>query len=111
MSNQHKSQIVVNELEQHMMFQSLLAEISADFVRISCDAVDGAIQESLHRIAENLDLDLISLGLLTADGQDFYSKYQYTNNARLKPWLSSSLMSESLLNSVQNFPGSWGKKR
>ncbi len=95
MSNQHKSQIVVNELEQHMMFQSLLAEISANFVRISCDAVDGAIQESLRRIAENLDLDLISLGLLTADGQDFFSKYQYTNNARLKPWLSSSLMSES----------------
>jgi formate hydrogenlyase transcriptional activator len=94
-SNQHKSQIVVNELEQHMMFQSLLAEISANFVRISCDAVDGAIQESLRRIAENLDLDLISLGLLTADGQDFFSKYQYTNNARLKPWLSSSLMSES----------------
>ncbi|WP_026603386.1 sigma-54-dependent Fis family transcriptional regulator [Methylomonas sp. 11b] len=94
MSNQHKPQVVVNELEPHLLFQCLLAEISANFVRISCDAVDGAIQESLRRIAENLDLDLIALGLLTGDGQDFYSKYQYTGNARVKPWLSSSLMSE-----------------
>jgi len=93
-SNQHKPQVVVNELEPHLLFQCLLAEISANFVRISCDAVDGAIQESLRRIAENLDLDLIALGLLTGDGQDFYSKYQYTGNARVKPWLSSSLMSE-----------------
>ena len=95
MANQNKAQ-VVNELEQHphLEFQSMLAELSANFVRISCDAVDGVIQESLRRIAKNLDLDHIALGLLTEDGQDFYSKYQFTNNARVKPWLSSSLMSE-----------------
>lgn len=95
MANQNKAQ-VVNEVEQHphLEFQSMLAELSANFVRISCDAVDGVIQESLRRIAENQDLDHIALGLLTEDGQDFYSKYQYTNNARVKPWLSSSLMSE-----------------
>ena len=95
MSNQHKPQVVVNELEQHLLFQSVLAEISANFVRISCAAVDGAIQESLRRIAENLDLDQIALGLVSADGQDFYSKYHYTNSARVKPWLSASLMSDS----------------
>lgn len=86
--------LVKNELEQHLRFQSLLAELSADFMRISCDAFDGAIQESLRRIAENLDLDHIALGLLTEDGQDFYSKYQYANKFCVKPWLSSSLMSE-----------------
>ncbi|MFZ2313090.1 MAG: sigma 54-interacting transcriptional regulator [Methylobacter sp.] len=86
--------LVLNELEQHLRFQSLLAELSADFMRISSDTVDDVIQESLRRIAENLDLDHIALGLLTEDGQDFYSKYQYANKSCVKPWLSSSLMSE-----------------
>jgi PAS domain S-box-containing protein len=85
---------VLTELEQHLRFQSLLAELSANFVRISIDAVDDAIQESLRCIAENLDLDHIALGLLTEDGQDFYSKYQYANTSCVKPWLNSSLMSE-----------------
>lgn len=95
MSNQNIPQ-VVNELEQHpyLEFQSMLAEISANFVRISSDAVDDAIQESLRLIAENQDLDHIALGLLTEDGQDFYSKYQYANTTCVKPWLNTSLMSE-----------------
>lgn len=84
----------VNEVEQQLRFQSLLAELSANFVRISCYEVDGIIEESLRCIAENLDLDHIALGLLTEDGHDFYSKYQYANNARVKPWLGSSLLSE-----------------
>lgn len=86
--------LVKNELEQHLRFQSLLAELSADFMRISCDEVDGVIQESLRLIAENLDLDHIALGLLSEDGQDFYSKYCYVNNPSVKPWRNSSLMSE-----------------
>ena len=93
MTNQNNPS-VLNELEQHLRFQSLLAELSANFVRISSDAVDDAIQESLRCIAENLDLDHIALGLLTEDGQDFYSKYQYANKSCVKPWLNSSLMSE-----------------
>ncbi len=93
MTNQNNPS-VLTELEQHLRFQSLLAELSANFVRISIDAVDDAIQESLRCIAENLDLDHIALGLLTEDGQDFYSKYQYANASCVKPWLNSSLMSE-----------------
>ncbi|MBS3953374.1 MAG: sigma 54-interacting transcriptional regulator [Methylomicrobium sp.] len=84
------------ELEQHLQFQSLLAELSADLVRVSTDTIDQAIQDSLRRIAENLDLDLIALGLLTVDGQDFYSRYQFANPF-MKPWLGLSLMSESPL--------------
>ena len=83
-------------LEQHLQFQFLLAELSADLVRVSSDMIDQAIQDSLRRMAENLDLDFIALGLLTADGQDFYSRYQFAKPF-MKPWLSSSLMSESPL--------------
>ncbi|MDT4290335.1 sigma 54-interacting transcriptional regulator [Methylomonas sp. MO1] len=95
MSNQNKHPIVVNELEQHLLFQSLLAEISANFVRISCDEVDGVIQESLRRIAENLDLGLVGLGLSAADGQDFFSRYHYVRESDVKPWVGASLMSEA----------------
>lgn len=93
MSNQDNTSLL-RDLEQHLQFQSLLAALSANFVRISIDSVDDEIQESLRRIAENLDLDHIGLGLLTADGKDFFSKYQYANKSCVKPWLSSSLMSE-----------------
>lgn len=92
MTHQDNSQVLM-ELEQHLRFQSLLAELSANFVRISIAEVDDAIQESLRQIAENLDLDNIALGLLTTDGHDFYSKYQYAKPC-VKPWLASSLMSE-----------------
>jgi len=92
MSNQDNTQALI-ELEQHLQFQSLLAELSASFVRIQNDMIDQEIQESLHRIAENLVLDSISLGLITADGQDFYSGYRYSKPGK-KPWLAGSLMSE-----------------
>ena len=93
MTNQNNPS-VLSELERHLQFQSLLAELSANFVRISCDEVDGVIQESLRRIAEVLDLDLVGLGLLSEDGQDFYSKYRYVNNPHVKAWQNSSLLAE-----------------
>lgn len=95
MSNQDNTQPQI-ELEQHLQFQSLLAELSANFVRVPIDMIDQEIQESLRRIAENMDLDSVSLGLLAAEGQDFSSRYQYTKSI-MKPWLSSSLMVESPL--------------
>ena len=92
MSNQDNTQALI-ELEQHLQFQSLLAELSASFVRVPSDMIDQEIQESLRRIAENLDLDSISLGLITADGQDFYSGYRYAKPGK-KPWQANSLASE-----------------
>ena len=92
MSNQDNplSQI---ELERHLQFQSLLAELSASFVRVPTNKIDQEIEESLRRIAENLDLDSISFGLITADGQDFYSGYRYAKPGK-KPWQANSLASE-----------------
>lgn len=83
-------------LEQHFQFQSLLAELSANLVRVSSDMIDQEIKDSLRRIAENLDLDGVTLGLLTTDGQDFYSRYEYSKPS-LKPWRGPSLIVESPL--------------
>ncbi|MDO9162914.1 MAG: sigma 54-interacting transcriptional regulator [Methylococcaceae bacterium] len=91
MSNNNNTLI---ELTEHVQFQSLLAELSAGFVRISPDKVDQEIQNSLQRIAENLDFDQISLGMITADSHDFYSKHTYAKSGA-KPWEAESLMSEA----------------
>ncbi len=90
MSNNNNTLI---ELTAHVQFQSLLAELSASFVRISPDKVDQEIHKSLQRIAENLDIDQVSLGMITADRHDFYSKYTYAKSGT-KPWEAESLMSE-----------------
>ncbi|MGZ8157708.1 MAG: sigma 54-interacting transcriptional regulator [Methylobacter sp.] len=89
----HKNNKTLIKIEEHLRFQSLLAELSANFVRVPPDKVDQAIQESLGLIGENLDLDQISLGLVTPDGQDFYSKFAYSKPGT-KPWEAASLMSE-----------------
>ncbi|MDP1664661.1 MAG: PAS domain-containing protein [Methylobacter sp.] len=92
----HKNNNKLIGLEDLLKFQSLLAELSAKLIRVSPDMVDHEIQEGLCRIAENLDLDSVSIGLLTADGQDFYSRYQYSKTS-VKAWQDASLMAEGPL--------------
>jgi formate hydrogenlyase transcriptional activator len=86
----------LSELEHLLRFESLLAELSARFVRVSVDEVDIEIQESLRRIAEALQLEHIGLGEITPDGQDFFSTYQYAKPGT-KPWLGDSLLAEGPL--------------
>ncbi|WP_221064189.1 sigma 54-interacting transcriptional regulator [Methylomagnum ishizawai] len=58
-------------------FEMLLAELSAQFVNLPADQVDGAINASLQRIAETLDIDRATLGEVTADGQDGFVTHCY----------------------------------
>jgi len=80
-------------MEDHLQFQSLLAELSADFIRTPIASIDQAIQQSMRRIADNLGLDSIALGLITADGKDLYSRYCYSKPGK-RPWEAHSLMAE-----------------
>jgi len=91
MNNQDK-QNIFTEMELGK-FHFLLVELSAVFVRTPTDMIDQEIEESLQRIAENLDLDSISLGLIATNSQDFYSGYRYAKPGK-KPWQASSLLSE-----------------
>ena len=45
------------ELEERLRFETLLAEISARFVNLPVDQIDGAIEDAQRRICELLDLD------------------------------------------------------
>lgn len=95
MDNPDNKKLLV-ELEQNLRFESLLTELSANFVHVSIDQIDQAIQESLCRIAENLDLDHIGLGEITLDGRDFFSTFQYAKSGAT-PWNGKSLLTEGPL--------------
>lgn len=84
------------ELEQNFRFESLLTELSAKFVHVPVEQIDQAIQESLWRIAENLDLGHIGLGEITLDGRDFFSTFQYAKSGTT-PWNGKSLLTEGPL--------------
>lgn len=92
MSHENNNSLI--ELEHHLRFQSLLAELSTRFLRVPPDLADQAIEDSLCRIAESLDIDQISLGLATGGGQDFSSKFSYSKKPDVKRWEADSLMSE-----------------
>ncbi|MGA8280712.1 MAG: hypothetical protein WB853_07460, partial [Desulfobacterales bacterium] len=46
-----------HELEERLRFETLLAEISACFVNLPADQIDGAIEDAQRRICGLLDLD------------------------------------------------------
>jgi PAS domain S-box-containing protein len=54
-------------LNERLRFEMLLADISTRFVALSSGQVDGAIEEALRRICENLGLDLCALWQWSAD--------------------------------------------
>ncbi|MGR8935762.1 MAG: sigma 54-interacting transcriptional regulator [Gammaproteobacteria bacterium] len=84
---------LLTELENLLRFQSLLAELSARFVNLPIEDVDGAINDSLRRIAETLDLDRATLGEVTVDGRDGYVTHCY-NKPCIPPNRVQSVMTE-----------------
>jgi formate hydrogenlyase transcriptional activator len=90
----HKNNdIILIDVEEHQQFQALLAELSSSFLNVPPDQLEQAIKESFYRIAKNLDIDQISLGLITSDGLDFYFKHSYAKPGTIR-WEAGSLMSE-----------------
>jgi formate hydrogenlyase transcriptional activator len=49
------------ELEDRLRFERLIADLSAEFVNLDTDLIDGAIQDAQRRIVEALDLDRSTL--------------------------------------------------
>jgi hypothetical protein len=50
-----------HELEERLRFETLLIEISARFVNLPTDQIDGEIEDAQRRICECLGLDLSAL--------------------------------------------------
>jgi len=58
---------LTKELEEHLRFESLLVDLSARFINLPADQVDGEIEDAQRRICECLGLDLSSLWQLSAE--------------------------------------------
>ena len=56
-----------NELRENLQFESLLAEISADFVNLPADKVDSGIEDAQRRVCECLGLDASVLWQYSAE--------------------------------------------
>jgi hypothetical protein len=52
-------------LAERLKFETLLAEISARFVNVPADLIDGEIEAAQRRICESLDLDLMAVWQLS----------------------------------------------
>jgi formate hydrogenlyase transcriptional activator len=55
------------ELEERLRFERLLADLSAGFVALPADQVDGAIEDAQGRIVEALGVDRSSLFQFSAE--------------------------------------------
>jgi PAS domain S-box-containing protein len=63
----HAEADLVKELEERLQFETLLADISARFVNLPVDQIDGEIEEAQRSVCECLRLDLSSLWQLSAE--------------------------------------------
>lgn len=84
---------LLTELENRLQFESLLTDISAHFVNLPAEEIDGVINDSLRSIAENLDLDRVTLGEVTPDGKDGFVTHCY-NKPCIPPNIVESVMTE-----------------
>ena len=58
-------------LEDRLRFETLIADLSAHFVNLDSDLIDGAIQDAQRRLVEALDLDRSSLFQFSDDDATF----------------------------------------
>ncbi len=65
------------QLEDRLRFEGLIADLSAGFVKISSEKVDGEINKWLQRITEFFDVDRCTLGLFSEDGTQLRSAFEY----------------------------------
>jgi len=57
----HTESNLLKELEERLRFETLLTDISARFVNLPADQIDGEIEEAQRRVCECLGLDLSAL--------------------------------------------------
>ena len=64
-------------MEERLRFEGLISDLSAGFVNISSQEVEGEINNWLQRITEFFDADRCTLGLFSEDGTQLQRKFDY----------------------------------
>ena len=93
-----------NAARERLSFESLISEISARFVNLPPESLDGAIEDALHQIVDALDLDRAVVWLRDEESDDFYPAQRWARegvpgtNDRLSvrelfPWHWQRMMS------------------
>jgi formate hydrogenlyase transcriptional activator len=77
------------ELEDRLRFERLIADLSAEFVNLATDLIDGAIQDAQRRIVEFLDLDRSSLFQFSADDAELLFTHYWSRPEFAPPPLPS----------------------
>ena len=67
----HSQADMLKELEERLRFETLLADISARFVNLPADQIDGEIEKAQRSVCECLGLDLSSLWQLSAENPHY----------------------------------------
>jgi formate hydrogenlyase transcriptional activator len=62
-------------LEDRLRFETIIADLSARFVNLDSDLIDGANQDAQRRVVEALDLDRSSLFQFSDDARMVFSHY------------------------------------
>src|SRR5262249_50178592 len=88
-------------LDERLRFETLLARLSATFINLPAEEVDGQIERGLQRIVDFLEIERSSLGQFSEDGRELVVTHSYTipgfspfphaNLAPLLPWYTASI--------------------
>jgi formate hydrogenlyase transcriptional activator len=65
------------QLEDRLQFEGLISDLSAGFVNIASEEVEGEIKKWLRRITEFFDADRCGLGLFSEDGAQLTRAFEY----------------------------------
>ncbi len=65
------------QLEERLRFEGLISDLSASFVNISFEEVEGEINKWLQRITEFFDVDRCTLGLFSEDRAQLRRAFEY----------------------------------
>lgn len=75
-NDQSKSQLI-KQLEERLRFEQLIANLSAQFVNIKAEDVDGQIESGLKKIVEFFGVDRSTLFQFSEDGTGVTSSHSY----------------------------------
>jgi PAS domain S-box-containing protein len=92
---------VVGVVSQRLRFESLLARLSADFIHLPPDKVDGQIEHALRQLAEFLQVERCGLGQFSEDGSALlvthsyaipgFTPFPHADLAVIFPWLAARI--------------------
>lgn len=66
-----------NELKERLQFENLLSDLSAGFVNLAPDKVDGQINTALRSITDFFNVDRTTIGIFSEDGARLDRAYEY----------------------------------